>query len=61
MKILGSEMKVIQVDGGNHIERAATTNSVGILYPGERVDVIVNWTNCADEFNSSLIIVMDRE
>ena len=35
-------MLAIQVDGGNDIE-AVYADSVGILYPGERVDIIARW------------------
>jgi FtsP/CotA-like multicopper oxidase with cupredoxin domain len=59
--IPGSEIKVVQVDGGNHVEGSAITDSVGIIYPGERVDIIVDWTKCQDEFSSYLIVALDRE
>jgi FtsP/CotA-like multicopper oxidase with cupredoxin domain len=57
----GSEMKVIGVDGGSRIGDSAITDSLGILYPGERVDVVAEWTNCPDDFNSSLTVALDRE
>ena len=57
----GSKMKVIEVDGGNRIGDSAITDSVGILYPGERVDVVADWTSCPDDFNLSLTVALDRE
>lgn len=54
-------MKVIEVDGGNRIGDSAITDSVGILYPGERVDVVADWTSCPDDFNLSLTVALDRE
>lgn len=59
--IPGSEIKIIQIDGGNHVESDSITDSVGILYPGERVDIVVNWENCPDDFASHLIVALDRE
>jgi len=37
----GYALQVITVDGGNHVEVASMSRSVGILYPGERVDIII--------------------
>ncbi|KAK3059662.1 hypothetical protein LTS18_010326, partial [Coniosporium uncinatum] len=37
----GYALQVITVDGGNHVETASMSRSIGILYPGERVDIIV--------------------
>lgn len=33
---------VVQVDGGNNVQ-AITREAVGVLYPGERMDVLVQW------------------
>lgn len=33
-------MQVIKIDGGNDIGRSEQVDSVGILYPGERMDII---------------------
>jgi FtsP/CotA-like multicopper oxidase with cupredoxin domain len=54
-----AKMLPIQVDGGNEIEREAT-NQVGVIYPGERADVIVFWNE--DVFNQvNLHISFDEE
>lgn len=53
----GYSMTAIQVDGGNAVE-AITSSSIGILYPGERVDVIFERQgNTA----ASIEISIDRE
>ncbi len=35
-------MIIVEIDGGNQIELMPLVNSIGILYPGERMDVIVS-------------------
>ena len=49
-------MTVVQVDGGNTIGQTPEIESVGILYPGERMDVIFS-----NEGATSLTISMDEE
>lgn len=38
-----------------------TTNSVGVLYPAERVDFIVSWPETALHTETELIIALDKE
>jgi len=48
ISIPGIAMTIIEVDGGEQIEpRKATT--LGILYPGQRVDVLVRWPAAGDD------------
>ena len=35
-------MEVIQIDGGNEIATAPASESIGILFPGERMDIIAS-------------------
>ena len=35
-------MEVIQIDGGNEIATAPASDSIGILFPGERMDIIAS-------------------
>jgi hypothetical protein len=49
-------MNVVEIDGGNQIEPTSAANSVGILYPGERMDIIVS----NDEI-ASLTVSLDQE
>lgn len=35
-------MKLVQIDGGSLVEPTLAVKSVGILYPGERMDIIVS-------------------
>jgi hypothetical protein len=51
------EMLPFQIDGGNHVELTTPVSSVGILYPGERIDLVVENTASA----SLLTIVLDDE
>lgn len=53
-------MQVLEVDGGNPVSGSSWTKSVGILYPGERMDLLVvdHETNNTE---NKLIISLDRE
>ncbi|RSL89588.1 hypothetical protein CEP51_001152 [Fusarium floridanum] len=42
VQIDGATMQPVRVDGGFSV-RAETSNSIGIIYPGERVEVDVKW------------------
>lgn len=42
-QITGASLTPLTVDGGFVIAGTAS-DSVGILYPGERVDLILHWT-----------------
>jgi FtsP/CotA-like multicopper oxidase with cupredoxin domain len=54
-----AKMLPIQVDGGNEIE-TEETDHVGVIYPGERADVIVSWDE--DVFNAvNLHVSLDEE
>ena len=55
-------MKVIQVDGGQHVEENAyLANSIGLLYPAERVDLIMTWAESALDTDTEIIIDLDNE
>lgn len=51
-------LKPITVDGGHHIE-GRPVESVGIIYPGERVDLVSTWN--ASPILPRLRISLDRE
>lgn len=52
-------MSVIQVDGGNKVKKHAEADSVGVLYPGERVDLIVELKESTE--NPRLEVTLDQE
>ncbi|KAN0090500.1 multicopper oxidase [Hyaloscypha variabilis] len=57
-----SEMKVIQVDGGQAVvANTPPTNSIGVLYPAERVEFIVLWSESARDTDTEVIIELDDE
>ncbi|TVY90217.1 Laccase [Lachnellula willkommii] len=57
-----SEMKIFQVDGGQQVaENDHPANSVGVLYPGERVDFILAWSKSAANTDTEIIIELDKE
>jgi hypothetical protein len=58
--IPSSHMTVFQVDGGNEVNSTPRSSSVGILYPGERIDMIVEWPQ-NDGTELILTIILDTE
>ncbi|KAF4120553.1 Multicopper oxidase with three cupredoxin domains [Geosmithia morbida] len=56
-----SEMQVIQVDGGRRVDSNKTSNSMGVLYPGERVDFLMSWPEAALDMDTELTVQLDRE
>ncbi|KAM0547826.1 hypothetical protein ACHAPJ_010172 [Fusarium lateritium] len=59
MRIDGAAMQPLRVDGGFDV-KSKTAETVGILYPGERVDLVVKWR---EGYSGSrrLTIFMDDE
>jgi hypothetical protein len=55
-------MKVIQVDGGLPVvENSDLVNSIGVLYPAERVDFVVLWSRAIEDTDTEIIIDLDDE
>ena len=55
-------MKVFQVDGGlSVIGNSELANSVGVLYPAERVDFVVSWPELVVDTDTEIIIELDDE
>lgn len=57
LKMSGAEMTVFEVDGGAEVNSVAA-GSIGFVYPGQRVDVIVRWTSVGKQ---NLTLTLDRE
>jgi hypothetical protein len=50
------------VDGGLPVaENPDFVNSVGVLYPAERVDFIISWPESAVDTETEIIIALDKE
>lgn len=60
LKIADSDMKIIQVDGGLPVV-PQIGNSVGILYPAERIDFILSWPKDSVITDTEIIIDLDKE
>ncbi|KAJ9133693.1 Multicopper oxidase [Pleurostoma richardsiae] len=58
-RVSGATMQLITVDGGFAVT-APPADELGILYPGERADVVVHWSD-EDISVSRLHISLDRE
>jgi hypothetical protein len=53
-----SRMIVYEIDGGNNVEPMLPSSAIGILYTGERLDILVEWPQYEE---SNLSIILDRE
>lgn len=59
ISISRSKMSAIQVDGGNKIKEHTKVESVGVLYPGERVDLILELDDLVE--SHQLEVTLDQE
>ena len=57
--IAQSQMTVYEIDGGNAVEPMLPSSAIGILYTGERMDILVEWPQY--EHQSNFTIILDRE
>jgi hypothetical protein len=59
----GATLELLQLDGGNAIEpqRRQRTTSAGILFPGQRMDLVIHLFPQVDEMASSLTVELDQE
>lgn len=53
-------MNAIQVDGGLPVVSYPST-SIGVLYPAERVDFVVEWLEPGPASDSEITIQLDKE
>ncbi|KUJ20809.1 uncharacterized protein LY89DRAFT_611217 [Mollisia scopiformis] len=61
MSMSGYTMTVITLDGGNEVASAPAASSVGVLYPGERMDVIIEKVETENEKEAIMTIKLDKE
>ena len=64
LKLPGRQMEVLSVDGGNEVKAPEHTSStLGVLHPGERIDVAVDWMTVAglDATQDFLQVILDQE
>lgn len=54
-------MTVIQLDGGEMVSSNPATESIGILYPGERFDALLFLNGAIKDSEHSLTITLDGE
>jgi hypothetical protein len=54
-----SQITVLETDGGHRVEQMLPSSAVGILYPGERMDMLVEWPQV--EAESNLAVILDTE
>jgi hypothetical protein len=57
-----SNLNIIQVDGGQPVfTDSDLANSIGVLYPAERVDFIVSWPESVTRADTEVTIELDDE
>ena len=61
LSMSGHVMTLLKVDGGNAVASAPLTQSIGILYPGERIDAVVQRFDIEEQKDAQLTIRLDRE
>jgi hypothetical protein len=60
--IARTSMQVVQLNGGNRIEHSESSDSVGVLYPGERMDIILEFEKFDTPLNNPMLaIYLDPE
>ncbi len=60
IELSSATLSPLTVDGGYPVV-GPSSNSVGILYPGERVDLLVQWDEDASYQSSELRLFLDPE
>jgi FtsP/CotA-like multicopper oxidase with cupredoxin domain len=55
----GARLTVMEIDGGNAVTPSSAA-SIGILYPGQRVDLLVEWTSEVSTLEPTLTISLDK-
>lgn len=60
LSIPGTIVNTTHLDGSQEVN-SHPAHGVGILYPGERVDITVEWPEDQQEIESNLIISLDKE
>ncbi|CAG8948828.1 hypothetical protein HYFRA_00001951 [Hymenoscyphus fraxineus] len=61
ISLIGYTMTVIQVDGGSPVSDAPNALSIGILYPGERMDILIEPSSTFNSQTAALRIELDPE
>jgi hypothetical protein len=61
MSIQRAKMTTVQLDGRQRIANAEVVDSIVILYPAERMDVIVHWGDGEQKSDAVLTISLDNE
>lgn len=60
INISNAKLRPLSIDGGFEIV-TQVSDSVGVLYPGERVDLEVQWNQDVDDTGSQISIQLDPE
>jgi hypothetical protein len=61
MSIAGYVMSLIRVDGGGEVSSSYGSSSIGVIYPGERIDIILEPILHFDKSKMAMSIELDAE
>ncbi|EHK96357.1 putative Laccase-2 [Glarea lozoyensis 74030] len=61
ISIAGYDMHLIEVDGGGEVSGGLGSSSIGVIYPGERVDIILGPNLHFDKSKMVMSIELDAE
>lgn len=57
-----ADIHVFQVDGGQPLVSDSTSvNSIGVLYPAERVDFVIAWQDGDSKTDTEIVVKLDKE
>ena len=57
----GYVLALIKVDGGNDVQQSSEAKAIGVLYPGERIDVIIESLETAPHDSKRITVALDQE
>ena len=60
LALFGYDLELIKVDGGNGVQPTSLARELGVLYPGERVDVVVQRTESTNGAGR-ITVALDQE
>ena len=61
LSVVGYIMHLIQVDGGGTVSNGQNASSIGVIYPGERIDIIIEPMSQLNRKNASIRVKLDDE
>ncbi|WPG98304.1 multicopper oxidase [Acrodontium crateriforme] len=61
MSLTGYSIHLITVDGNGHVASNSAVEAIGVLYPGERMDLVVEKVGLKEDETARLTVALDHE